>query len=75
MVPRLLALVLAAGRCAEALTDFNEAIALAPDDPDPYLGRGVAEECLKRYADAIQVPPQSPRWCMCKSSQAMGLRQ
>lgn len=43
------------GRCKEAFEDFNQAIRLAPDEPDPYLGRGVSEECLMRYEDAIKV--------------------
>jgi len=42
------------GLCAEAKEDFDRAIALAPKEPDPNLGRGVAEECLGQYEAALQ---------------------
>lgn len=32
------------GRFEEAVADFDRAVALAPEEPDPYLGRGVANE-------------------------------
>lgn len=43
------------GKCTEALADFDRAIELAPEEPDPNLGRGVAWECLGKYAEAIEV--------------------
>ena len=41
------------GLCKEAVVDFSRAIALAPNEPDPNLGRGVAEECLGQYEAAL----------------------
>lgn len=43
------------GKCVEAVTDFDRAIELAPKEPDPNLGRGVARECLGKFAEAIEV--------------------
>lgn len=37
----------------EALTDYQQAIELAPDAPDPYLNRGAALEGLGRWQEAI----------------------
>ena len=42
------------GKCKEGMEDFNSAISLAKDEPDPYLGRGVAYECQGKYEEAIQ---------------------
>jgi len=42
------------GLCKEAKEDFNRAIELAPNEPDPNLGRGVAEECLGEFEAALQ---------------------
>ena len=36
-----------------ALADYDEAIRLAPDQPDPYLNRGAALEGMGRWEDAI----------------------
>ena len=36
-----------------ALADYDQAVALAPDQPDPYLNRGAALERLERWDDAI----------------------
>lgn len=41
------------GLCKEAKEDFNRAIELAPNEPDPNLGRGVAEECLGEFEAAL----------------------
>lgn len=41
------------GLCKEAIQDFNRAIELASTEPDPNLGRGVAEECLGQYEAAL----------------------
>jgi tetratricopeptide (TPR) repeat protein len=41
------------GRFVEAVADFDRAIALAPEEPDPHLGKGVALEGLKKYQDAL----------------------
>lgn len=46
------------GKCVEAVGDFDRAIELAPTEPDPNLGRGVARECLGKFAEAIEV-------CVC----------
>lgn len=43
------------GKCVEAVGDFDRAIELAPNEPDPNLGRGVARECLGKFAEAIEV--------------------
>lgn len=43
------------GKCVEAVGDFDRAIELAPTEPDPNLGRGVARECLGKFEEAIQV--------------------
>ncbi len=37
----------------EAIEDYEQAIALAPDAPDPYLNRGAALENMGRWDDAI----------------------
>jgi tetratricopeptide (TPR) repeat protein len=37
----------------DALTDYNQSIALAPDQPDPYLNRGAALEGLQQWDAAI----------------------
>jgi len=42
------------GRFADAIEDFDKAIALAPTEPDPYLGRGVAREGLREYGGALE---------------------
>ncbi|WP_242052201.1 tetratricopeptide repeat protein [Phormidium sp. FACHB-1136] len=36
-----------------ALADYDQAVALAPDQPDPYLNRGAALERLERWNDAM----------------------
>jgi tetratricopeptide (TPR) repeat protein len=36
-----------------ALADYDRAVALAPNQPDPYLNRGAALERLERWSDAI----------------------
>jgi tetratricopeptide (TPR) repeat protein len=36
-----------------ALADYNQAVALAPTQPDPYLNRGAALESLGRWSEAI----------------------
>ncbi|KAI0562256.1 tetratricopeptide repeat protein [Gracilaria domingensis] len=38
----------------EAIEDFSRAIRLAPEEPDSYLGLGVALEGLRKYEDALQ---------------------
>ena len=40
-------------KLSEAITDYNQSIALAPDVADPYLNRGVAYEGLGEYQKAI----------------------
>lgn len=42
------------GRFDDAIADFDRAVALAPTEPDPYLGRGVAHEGLRQYAAALK---------------------
>jgi tetratricopeptide (TPR) repeat protein len=37
----------------EAVADYNQSIALAPDQPDPYLNRGAALEGLQQWEAAI----------------------
>jgi tetratricopeptide (TPR) repeat protein len=37
----------------DALADYNQSIALAPDQPDPYLNRGAALEGLQQWEAAI----------------------
>lgn len=37
----------------EAIEDYNQSIALAPDQPDPYLNRGTALEGLQDWQSAI----------------------
>jgi tetratricopeptide (TPR) repeat protein len=37
----------------EAVADYNQSIALAPDQPDPYLNRGAAFEGLQQWEAAI----------------------
>jgi tetratricopeptide (TPR) repeat protein len=37
----------------DALADYNQSIALAPDQPDPYLNRGAALEGLQQWEKAI----------------------
>jgi tetratricopeptide (TPR) repeat protein len=41
------------GRFTDAVADFDRAIELAPREPDPHLGKGVALEGLRRYEDAL----------------------
>lgn len=41
------------GKFSDAVSDFSRAIALAPDEPDPQLGKGVALEGLHKYEDAL----------------------
>jgi tetratricopeptide (TPR) repeat protein len=41
------------GRFVEAVADFDRAIVLAPEEPDPHLGKGVALEGLRKYEDAL----------------------
>lgn len=41
------------GKFDLAIDDFNRAIGLAPDEPDPFLGKGVALEGLRRFEDAL----------------------
>ena len=40
-------------RLEEAIADYNQAIDLAPDQPDPYLNRGTALEGLGQWQAAI----------------------
>ncbi len=40
-------------KLAEALSDYNKSVELAPDVADPYLNRGVAYEGLGKYESAI----------------------
>lgn len=42
------------GRFSEAIQDFDRAIQLAPLEPDPHLGRGVALEGLRDYNSALE---------------------
>lgn len=42
------------GRFKEAIDDFDKATKFAPDEPDPYLGRGVALEGLGEFRKAIR---------------------
>lgn len=51
----------------EALLDYEQAIALAPEAPDPYLNRGTAleglgrwEEALADYEQVLAIDPQDP---------------
>lgn len=41
------------GKFEMAIADFNRAIELAPDEPDPFLGKGVALEGLRQFDDAL----------------------
>lgn len=41
------------GRFRDAIQDFNRAIELAPDEPDPFLGKGIALEGLRDFAQAL----------------------
>lgn len=41
------------GRFTDAVADFDRAIQLAPKEPDPHLGRGVALEGLRRFQEAL----------------------
>lgn len=41
------------GKFRDAVADFDRAIALAPDEPDPQLGKGVALEGLHDYEGAL----------------------
>ncbi len=36
-----------------AIADYNQAIALAPTEPDPYLNRGAVREAMGAWEDAI----------------------
>jgi tetratricopeptide (TPR) repeat protein len=40
-------------RPQEALIDYNKAVELAPNFPDPYLNRGAALESLGKWEEAI----------------------
>lgn len=42
------------GKFDEAVSDFDRAIALASDEPDPYLGKGVALEGMNKYQKAFE---------------------
>lgn len=42
------------GKFNEAVSDFDRAITLAPDEPDPYLGKGVALEGLRAFKHALE---------------------
>mmetsp|Transcript_37289 Transcript_37289/g.47917 ORF Transcript_37289/g.47917 Transcript_37289/m.47917 type:complete len:331 (+) Transcript_37289:198-1190(+) len=42
------------GRFSDAIEDFSRAMELAPMEPDPYLGRGVAFEGLGEYEKALK---------------------
>jgi tetratricopeptide (TPR) repeat protein len=55
------------GKLAEALEDYNTAIALCPWSPDPVLNRGVVLEALGRFPEAcadyravLAVSPEDP---------------
>lgn len=37
-----------------ALADYDQAVALAPNQPDPYLNRGAALERLERWSEAVE---------------------
>lgn len=54
------------GKFDSAVSDFNRAISLSPDEPDPYLGKGVALEGLKQYRDALQAYEEANRRSMTK---------
>lgn len=41
------------GKFSDAVSDFDKAIALSPDEPDPQLGKGVALEGLHEYEKAL----------------------
>jgi len=41
-------------KLAEALTDYDKSVELAPSAPDPYLNRGTALEGMKRWQEAIE---------------------
>lgn len=47
------------GKCVEAVADFDKAIGLASQEPDPNLGRGVARECLGQFQQALEVGQQA----------------
>lgn len=36
-----------------ALSDFEKAVELTPDSPEPYLYRGIAKLKLKKFENAI----------------------
>jgi Flp pilus assembly protein TadD len=36
-----------------ALSDFERAVELTPDNPEPYMYRGIAKLKLKKFEDAI----------------------
>lgn len=41
------------GKFEQAVADFDRAIALSPEEPDPHLGKGVALEGLHEYRQAL----------------------
>lgn len=43
---------LALGDPKGAIKDQTKAIEISPEDLDPYLNRGIAEEALQRWEDA-----------------------
>ncbi len=50
-----------------AIADYNQAIKLAPDAPDPYLNRGTAlaslgqwDEAIASYNRVLEIDPQDP---------------
>lgn len=54
------------GKFDDAVSDFNRAISLSPEEPDPYLGKGVALEGLKQYRDALQAYEEANRRSLTK---------
>ena len=50
--PRL-RLILLARKIQEALADYDRAIALSPEAPDPHLNRGAVYESLARFEEAL----------------------
>lgn len=50
--PRL-RLILLARKIQEALADYDRAIALSPEAPDPHLNCGAVYESLARFEEAL----------------------
>lgn len=65
-----------------AITDYEQAIELAPEAPDPYLNRGAALEGLGRWQDAIadynhvlELDPNDPAAYNNRGNAEAGLEQ